>query len=273
MPRRLTTEEFIQKAKVVHGNRYDYSQTEYVNARTKITIYCLDHGPFQQLSNTHLRNHGCPDCGNVRRAIPLRLTTETFIENANAVHGDRYNYSQVEYVNNYTEVTIICPEHGPFEQVPSSHIRNHGCPDCGSNKLTTESFIAIAKALHGDRYDYSSVNYVKSNTNVAIICLEHGHFEQTPNSHISSKAGCPDCGGRKQLTTEIFIEKAKVIHRDLYDYSQVRYVNNVTKVTIICPDHGPFEQVLIPIDGGLVGSALTSNWRGHPVESHGHIQS
>lgn len=242
MPAKLTTEQFIENARAVHGDRYDYSNTQYVNARTKVTIYCPHHGPFQQLPSTHIRNHGCPDCANARRSASLRQTREDFIEQAKAAHGDRYDYSKVVYINNYSEVTIVCPDHGPFKQVPSIHVRNHGCPDCGSNKLTTESFIALATAIHGDRYDYSSVDYVRSNANVTITCQDHGPFMQTPNSHLSM-SGCPDCGGRKQLTTDTFIEKAKAIHGSRYNYSKVRYVNNVTRVTIICPDHGPFEQI------------------------------
>jgi len=88
-------------------------------------------------------------------------------------------------------------------------------------RLTTEEFVEKAKAVHGNRYDYSSVSYVNAHTKVTIICLDHGPFPQTPHAHIHNKSGCPVCAGTKQLTTEVFIDKARTIHGDRYDYSLV----------------------------------------------------
>ena len=222
----------------VHGDRYDYSSVNYVNSIFKVTIICRDHGPFSQTPGSHLANVGCPDCAGNQP-----LTTETFIEKAIAIHGDRYDYSSVNYVNSISKVTIICPDHGPFSQTPGSHLANAGCPDCGGRKpLTTETFIEKAKAVHGDRYDYSSVNYVDAHTRVTIICPDHGPFSQVPDAHLNKAAGCPDCAGNKPLTTETFIKRAIAVHGDRYDYSSVNYVSNNTKVTIICPTHGAFEQ-------------------------------
>ena len=234
--KRLTTSKFIERAMAVHGNRYDYSQVEYVNNRTYVTIICREHGSFPQTPDSHFAKHGCPDCAGLKP-----LTTETFIERAIAVHGDRYDYSQVEYVNNKTYVTITCPEHGPFPQKPNSHLATQGCPDCAGKNVTTETFIEKAIEVHGDRYDYSQVKYVDSKSYVTIICREHGLFGQVPSSHLQH-IGCPDCGGRKQLTTEKFIEMAMSVHGDRYDYSSVRYANAHAKVTIICREHGPFLQ-------------------------------
>ena len=113
-------------------------------------------------------------------------------------------------------------------------------------KLTTDTFITKAKNVHGDKYDYTLVNYINAQTKIKIICPEHGVFEQTPNNHLSGKKGCPRCGGTMRLNTNIFIEKSKNIHDDKYDYSLVNYINCETKIKIICPEHGTFEQ--IPID-------------------------
>ena len=238
MPRRLTTPEFIDKAKAVHGDRFDYSSVDYVNAHTNVTIICPNHGPFPQTPNNHLSGQGCPDCGGSKP-----LTTASFIQKAKAVHGDHYDYSEVEYVNAHTYVTIICTDHGPFRQTPNKHLSKNGCPDCGGSKiLTTEEFIERAKAIHGDRYNYSQVKYVNKSTNVTIICLDHGAFDQTPANHVRNEQGCPDCGGTKPLTTDTFITKAKAVHGDRYDYAQVEYSKSSTKVTILCPDHGAFEQ-------------------------------
>lgn len=239
MPRRLTTEEFIEKARAVHGARYDYSQVDYVNAHTKVTIICPAHGAFAQTPTIHIDSEsGCKDCAGNRQ-----LTTETFIAKAKACHGDRYDYSHVNYFNAHAKVTIVCSDHGLFRQTARDHLNKRGCPHCAGNKqLTTEKFIERAEAVHGDRYNYSEVEYVNLFEKVTIICPEHGPFPQEPASHIHQECGCPTCGGTKQLTTETFIEKARAIHGDRYDYSTVNYVDNKTSISIICPEHGPFSQ-------------------------------
>ncbi|MCH7893541.1 MAG: hypothetical protein IH907_03400 [Proteobacteria bacterium] len=243
MSRRVTTEKFVARAKAIHGDRYDYSLVEYVRTHDPVTIICSDHGIFAQRPSRHLRGSGCSHCGNLAIARNLRRTKADFIEKAKEVHGERYDYSQVEYVDGKTKVTIICPEHGPFSQEATSHLAKHGCPDCGGSKQnTTEAFIEKAKAIHGDRYDYSQVEYVNVHTQVTIVCPDHGPFQQVPASHLFQASGCPDCAGTKQLTTEAFIQKAKEVHGDRFDYSLVVYVNVSTNVMIICPDHGPFPQ-------------------------------
>ena len=240
--RKLTTEQFIERAKLTHGDRYDYSMVEYVNARNKVKIICSEHGEFKQLPNDHLSGKGCPSCGG-----KLKLTTGQFIERAKLIHGNRYDYSTVEYVNNNTKVNIICSEHGEFKQVPNNHLNGQSCRHCGRvNRLktisgNTSSFIRKAVVTHGDRYDYSMVEYVNAKNKVKIICSEHGEFKQLPNGHLSGN-GCPSCAGVLTLTTDQFIERAKLIHGDRYDYSMVEYVNVRNKVNISCSEHGQFKQ-------------------------------
>jgi hypothetical protein len=240
----VTTGKFVERARAVHSDRYDYSQVEYVGRHTKVTIICPEHGPFSQTPGSHLgQKAGCPDCAGNKP-----LNTESFIERARTVHGNRYDYSQVEYVSFDIHVTIICPEHGSFAATPGNHLnRKSGCPDCGTlsraekRRLTHEDFVARAKAIHHDRYDYSRVQYLNNSTNVTIICPDHGPFLQRPDNHLLGK-GCIDCSGKKRLTTEAFIERARTIHGDHYDYSQVEYLDSGTPVWIICPEHGPFGQ-------------------------------
>ena len=105
--------------------------------------------------------------------MPKKITTNKFIERAKLIHGDRYDYSMVEYVNIYTKVKIICSEHGEFKQLPNNHLSGKGCPSCGEQKLTTDQFIERAKSIHGDRYDYSMVEYVNTNNKVTVICSDH----------------------------------------------------------------------------------------------------
>ena len=109
-------------------------------------------------------------------------------------------------------------------------------------KLTIEEFIEKAKIIHGDKYDYSKVEYVNSMVKVCIICPIHGEFFVKPNDHIHKKCGCVKCSGRYLSNKEAFVEKARLIYGDKYDYSKVNYINNKTKVCIICPIHGEFWQ-------------------------------
>ena len=192
-----TTEEFIKKAKQVHGDKYDYSKTNYINSATKVCIICPKHGEFWQIPSNHLRGQRCPKCANEKISSDRRYSTEKFVTLAKKVHGDKYDYSKVKYVDAKTKVCIICPKHGEFWQTPNSHLLGRGCFDCGllscvPKGSTTEEFIEKAKKIHGDKYDYSKVNYINSRTKVCIICPKHGEFWQTPNSHLDGK-GCILC--------------------------------------------------------------------------------
>ena len=239
---KLSTEEFIKRAKEIHRDKYDYSKVNYVNNSTKVCVICKEHGEFWQMPNKHLIGRGCPKCGGTKK-----LTKEEFIKRAIEIHGNKYDYSKVEYKNIDEKVCIICPDHGEFFQTPSKHLNGRGCQKCGGSvKLSTEEFIKRAKEVHGNNYDYSKVEYVNNNTKVCIICPDHGEFWQIPINHLQGK-GCRICGNlyknmTNKKTTAEFIEEARKIHGDKYDYSKVEYVNCETKVCIICPKHGEFWQ-------------------------------
>ena len=177
--------------------------------------------------------------------MPKKLTQEEFVKRAKQIHGDRYDYSKVEYVDMHTKVCIICPEHGEFWQKPLTHLYSggHGCIDCVNKRPhNKETFIKKSRQIHGDKYDYSKVEYVNNKTKVCIICPEHGEFWQKPEKHMNQGHGCPKCGGTGKLTQKEFIDKCKIIHHFKYDYSKVDYINTETKVCIICPEHGEFWQ-------------------------------
>ena len=170
-----------------------------------------------------------------------KLTTDSFIEKAIKIHGNKYDYSKVEYIKSKLKIIIICEEHGEFEQTPSHHLLGKSCKFCSGWKSNSQIFIQKSIILHNDKYDYSKVEYINSETKVKIICKEHGVFKQEPNSHLKGY-GCAKCIYNKSNTTD-FIEKSIKIHNDKYDYSKVEYVNALTKVKIICKQHGVFEQI------------------------------
>lgn len=171
-----------------------------------------------------------------------KLSKEEFIEQSQKIHNNKYDYSQVEYKNTGIKVKIICPIHGEFYKTPMNHLLGQGCPICSrlNKKMTTEEFIEKARKIHGNKYDYSKVKYTDYHSEVCVICPVHGEFWITPSLHISQKCGCPKCSKYKKLTTEEFIERARKVHGDKYDYSKTEYVNSSTKVCIICPIHGEF---------------------------------
>lgn len=139
--KKLTQEEFINRAKKIHGNKYDYSKVVYLTNKVKVCIICPIHGAFWQTPNAHLLGQGCKQCYTDVVGDSLRTTKEEFIRKAKAIHGDKYDYSKVEYVNNKTEVIIICPIHGEFKQRPDMHtIKGNGCRLCRSDKLKRKLF-------------------------------------------------------------------------------------------------------------------------------------
>lgn len=196
--RKLTKEEFIEKARSVHGDKYDYSKVEYINKQVKVRIICHKHGEFWQTPKAHLNGQGCPHCWAERRGKTRLSNTEEFVKKARNIHGDKYDYSKVRYVKKGEKVVITCPIHGDFLQTPNDHLRGYGCPKCGkissANKKTknTDYFVKNAKKIHGDKYDYSKTNYINAREKVCIICPEHGEFWQEPNNHLSGH-GCPMC--------------------------------------------------------------------------------
>ncbi len=177
-----------------------------------------------------------------------KMTKEQFIIKAIAKHGDRFNYSKVVYVNNCTNVIIICPIHGEFECTPANHLKGTNCPKCSNEKqsrerlFTIQEFIQKARTIHGDKYDYSKVNYLGMFTKICIICPTHGEFWKSPRHHLTQD-GCPKCSNKFRPTTIDWIQKAKSLHGDKYNYDKVNYVNNYTKIIITCSKHGDFEQL------------------------------
>ena len=196
MSKRLTIAEFIFKSREVHGDTYDYSKVVYVDAHTKVIIICPVHGEFKQKPNSHLNGQGCKDCYNETKGDRNRLTTAEFIRRARAVHGDKYDYSKAVYKHSSEDVIIICPVHGEFPQKPTHHLRGRGCSKCsGKYQPTTAEFIARAKAVHGDTYDYSKTEYSSMHSDVIIICPIHGEFPQAPHTHLKD-SGCGKCDGK-----------------------------------------------------------------------------
>lgn len=195
---KLTTNDFIKKARKIHDDKYDYSQTEYKNTHTNVKIICPIHGVFLQTPHTHLQGRGCSKCGFEKTREKRTMSQNDFINRAKTIFP-QYDYSKVDYNNARTKVLITCPEHGEFKITPNDLINgSHGCPVCGISKRaksrskTTKQFVKDAYKIHRNKYDYSLVDYKNERDKVKIICPIHGIFEQSPLYHLSG-CGCPNC--------------------------------------------------------------------------------
>jgi len=165
--KKLTTEYFITKAREIHGDKYDYSKTQYINAVTKVYIICPEHGEFLQLPNNHLKGCGCPNCSNNNR-----LSSNEYINKLKKQYPcSPYSFDNIVYKNNHTPIQLRCPTHGLFSTLPSS-ITEHltECPICKKKRIsesqakTNEQFIEEAKIVHNNKYDYTKTNYINAKT-------------------------------------------------------------------------------------------------------------
>lgn len=241
--KRKTQEEFLNEASAVHGNTYDYSLVNYSGSINKVSIVCEHHGVFNTTPSAHIRGRGCPRCQLENR----KKTTKQFIKESIEKYGDRFDYSNVNYINAKTSVEIICKKHGLFHTNPSNHLNGKfGCKKCYNESITDtiDDFINKSKLVHGNIYDYSLVEFKNCNTKVYIICGKHGVFSQLPSSHLAGH-GCSSCGNDRLIatiskSTEDFIRDSKLVHGDTYDYSKVNYTRSCDYVSLICPTHGEF---------------------------------
>lgn len=204
-----TTKEYIDKVKVIHGNFYDYTKTEYINSTSKLLITCPIHGDFEQNPSDHQNGSGCKKC----YIEQIRSSTEQFIEKAKKIYGEKHDYDLVDYIDRNTYVKIICPKHGIFEKSPLVYLKGQGCQKCAreTSRLallsTNDHFISKSILVHSDKYDYSLVDYKGSAFNVIIICKQHGEFEQRPDVHIRG-GGCTRCSKESHWRRSDYVRKA-----------------------------------------------------------------
>ena len=238
-----TTESFIQKAREVHGDKYDYSKVTYANSRERVTIICPKHGEFQQEPHVHIAGHQCPKCGYLQGGA---FTFDDFLQKAKAKFGNKYDYRRAIWINTTTPIEIICPKHGSFWQKPFQHYAKaiHGCPKCSreADHLSGEQFLTKAKQLYGSKFNYCiPSDYQGSDSYVEIECPTHGLFRQRARIHLMG-SGCTKCSQERQrMSIPEFIQKAHSVHGNRYDYSLIRqYKDNKSKLPIKCGKHGVF---------------------------------
>lgn len=241
-----TEKEFIKLSNKIHNNKFNYSKVDFSQGNKSVKIICPIHGEFSQTRKNHLRGDDCRKCASRERGLKSRITKKEFVKKARELHGKKYDYSKVKLNTTKAFISIICPLHGEFKQKAEVHYR-HGCRKCGISKITElrsssiEDFIKKANSIHENKYDYSKVKYKNTRSKIEILCPIHGAFFQSPGGHLAGK-GCNLCGGSNPYTNESFIKESIKLHGDKYDYSKVEYKNAHTHVKIICPKHGEFMQ-------------------------------
>ena len=256
MKQKITTQSFVERAKSIHGNKYDYSKVEYINMTTKVCIICPVHGEFWIRPSHHLRGQGCKYCSRDET-----INNYNFKERAKAIYGDTYDVSKSVFTNSQIKVCIICPKHGEFWQTPNNFLHGHGCPKCGREQnrkklmFTEDEIKEKIDSVYGkgvfEIVDYS--DYKGSHKPIKIKSLINNVvFEQALITFLNGKSiykkpikkfikrGDNETYRIERMNN--FINKANKIHNGKYDYSKVNYVNDRTKVCIICPKHGEFWQ-------------------------------
>lgn len=239
-----TTEEYVNEVKTVHGDKYDYSQIVYINNHTYIHVICPKHGGFDVRADHFRCGAGCKECFKERQSEKHLLTNTQFIEKASNIHGNKYDYSITKYTGYRNIIDIVCPIHGKFTQNAGDHLKGCGCKECGKvimwdnrGRITSEDFISKAKLIHGNKYDYSKVQYINAKTPVTITCKKHGDFSQTPSNHLLS-CGCPRCFKSKmvnEIVMRLTDKNISYILEKTFDWLEIN--QNKLKLDIFLPDY------------------------------------
>jgi hypothetical protein len=264
---KMTQDEFIKRAQETHQNpdgtpKYNYDKVIYVDKTIPVTVTCPKHNhDFNPRPADHLyKRSGCPKCAGKLK------TTEEFVLQAQEIYKNpdgtpKYNYDDVDYINDKTDVIIYCPIHGKFKKNRNEHIiKKQGCPDCGimlkgRKKDTQDEFINKAKKIHGDKFTYDNVNYLGSKENVYITCPKHGDFPRTPNDHLQGK-GCPICRESKgekiirdYLENELRIPKDKINPENTFDDCNNEHKGNIRCYKYKFDFYLPTLNAIIEFDG------------------------
>lgn len=233
---------FLEKAKLIHLDKFIYDKIEYVDQKTPLIIICKEHGEFKQNPYNHLHGN-CPNCVSKEQ---LKKYTEQFIERSKNKHNNKYSYEQCVYTRGCDKVAITCPDHNIFFQVAHQHELGQGCPECAKSKqlMTKDEYVARAMKIYSDKYSYNLTEYNGMENDVIIVCQIHGSFTQNAKKHLKYH-GCYECNDypKIKLTHEEYTERANEVHDNKYLYTSMKYISVQHKIDIICKTHGIFQQI------------------------------
>lgn len=254
MPKKLTTEQFVEKSKAKYGDALDYRKCVYTGGRHRVVLFCKKHQQeFTVEPNSHLtRYSGCPVCGKEQTHKKKSLGISEFISRSRNKFGDQFDYKNVCYTSINKNVRLFCKKHNGFIEItPEHHLASeYGCQICGRKtatdklKLTKEEFLRRAKEKYGLRFCYDNLKYIDYIQETTFFCNEHGEFRTSPSFHLSRKNGnCPQCTRYNQRkmnsgqTTDQFVAKLKTVFGDLYDYKVTDFFTMKQQVKVRCIKH------------------------------------
>lgn len=198
MTRKLTQAEFVSRAKKIHGDKYDYSNSIYINSASKLIVTCLKHGQFLTSPINHIMGklRGCSKCGYDSVRKKKSYTHDEYIAKAIAKHHNYYDYSKTLYTNSKNKIVVTCLKHGDFNIDPVNHLAGTGCFKCGIERSVKYRKLSESdiRRVHGDRFTYDLSNHTNLYKKIRILCLEHGWFECSVSVHMRNKnGGCKLC--------------------------------------------------------------------------------
>lgn len=248
---KMNNDEFVRRCKETNPDLI-YPPENFSGTRNPYTAICPVHGPITKTANLFYRTTGCSKCAAIKRGEKTRIDKKQWIMDCTNIHDGKYDYSSVEFELQSDKVTIICPIHGSFTQRADVHRKGHGCWECrnqsitGVPRLSVDNFLELAAQKHDNKYLYDQNTYTRREDYVTIICPEHGPFEQKAHAHLSGQ-GCPQCAilknnDSKRNSIEDFIQQSQFHHADRYDYSKSEYHGVMSKIEIVCREHGSFWQ-------------------------------
>lgn len=255
--KKITKEEFIERAKSVHGDRYDYSLVEFINMGTKVKILCQKHNEFLQSPNHHTKiKQGCPICAKEENIEKRKVSYDDLVRRTSERHGDKYSIKKQDFDTLRSKIFVECKYHGEFQTEGRFLFKGNPCKKCidenlgkrmYKTKTSKENFIQRCIETHGNKYDYSKSIYKGSNKKIEIICKVHNNsFYQRVGDHIRGR-GCPECGIENNKTTlkshDEFIKQCIDKYGDKFDYSKTKYTRAIDEVTVTCPKHGDFKKI------------------------------
>lgn len=250
MPVTATHPEFIEKLKAVHGYKYS-AVTEYAGSKILMTFNCPEHGNFQLTPNAILRNRKCPSCGPGSGGVAVPW--EEALAKLRARHPNlMFNDYEPDYKNSQSKVSITCAEHGTHLVKVATLNSISGCPKCAvisgnlKRQTTFDTFVAKASEVHNGKFTYVRNSYTKASGTVGVVCPNHGEFYQDATSHLMG-AGCRKCysDARREIVIPFaeFLDRARKVHGDTYDYIPDEYSRISDTVTVVCRTHGRFYPV------------------------------
>lgn len=245
----MNTSLFIEKSKKVHNGFYNYDKVLYISNKTMVIITCPYHGDFKQTPNNHLTGYSCIKCSIFSRKNKRKMNN--FIYISKSKFFDKFNYNEVEYINNSTNIKLKCNIHGEILTTPSVHLKSKtGCPKCSTDNVSNSQKSNLLDLIfrfndkHKNRYNYEKVNYISCNKKIEIICNKHGSFWQSSKQHLRGD-GCPSCCvSNGEYVIYEYLKKNNIEFKNEHTFSDCVY-RRPLKFDFYLPDN----KIAIEFDG------------------------